>query len=563
MSTTPWGPIEQPAARGQERWFALLFPVGALVAAALLAVRGWLWLTLAVVVALAGVLQAKAVSPSFAARFERGLGRLAHAVGHGVGLVLSWVLLGLVFVVVVVPVWALGLPFRRRGLGRPRGVAGDGWIARTALAAPTRDRRTYATERGFASSGTGGAAGGAAGRPAVGGAPGDPAAGDGPAPAPVRARRRHPVLVGLGVVAVLVLADLALGAALAATGLRDGPRGDTRRYVEAAVTTTMAAPPIADEPWAPAYRDALIDYQLGGGTYTPFLVRAPRAFASEYLNTSDEERRSYGYEAPLPPGEQPLRVGFFGGSTMFGVGQRDEHTIPSEIARLAEEAGVPIEVHNYGLPGWVSWQELQYLERLLAAGEEYDLVVFYDGFNELLVQGTGYSADPTHLGADVMSGMAADYHDLHEVEPGLTDGLADLADTYRRNSGVALLLGKADPDPGAAQGGIQHAAATPEDQAAAALDVYGRATDLVRALAREHGTEARFFWQPQRSGWPPSITDHLPEGVIDVSHVLDGQEDDRYIDEVHTDEEGARLMAESIWAEIGPELAARASGAED
>ena len=48
-----------------------------------------------------------------------------------------------------------------------------------------------------------------------------------------------------------------------------------------------------------------------------------------------------------------------------------------------------------------------------------------------------------------------------------------------------------------------------------------------------------------------------------MSHVLDGQEDDRYIDEVHTDEEGARLMAESIWAEIGPELAARASGAED
>lgn len=550
MSTTPWGPIEQSAGRSQQRWFALLFPVGALVAATLLATRGWLWPALAVVVALAGVLQAKAVSPTFAARFEHGLGRLAHAIGHGVGVVLSWVLLGLVFAVAVLPVWLLGLPFRRHGLGRPRGVAGDGWIARTALAVPTRERRTYATERGFASGGA----------DTTGGVEGDHAADGGPtpAPAPARPRRRHPVLVGLGLAAVLVLADLALGAALVATGLRDGPRGDTRRYVEAAVTTTMAAPPVADEPWAPAYRDALIDYQLGGGTYTPFLVRDHRAFASEHLNTTDLERRSYRSGSPAPAGEEPLRVAFFGGSTMFGVGQRDEHTIPSEVARLAEEAGIAVEVHNYGLPGWVSWQELQYLERLLAAGEEYDLVVFYDGFNELLVQGTGYSADPTHLGADVMAAMAADYHELHEVEPGLLDGLADLADTYRRNSGVALLLGKADPEPAAAQGGIQQAVATPDDQAAAALDVYGRATDLVRALAREHGTEARFFWQPQRAGWPPSVTDHLPEGVTDLSHTLDGQEDARYIDEVHTDEEGARLVAEAIWAEIGPDLEALA-----
>ena len=100
---------------------------------------------------------------------------------------------------------------------------------------------------------------------------------------------------------------------------------------------------------------------------------------------------------------------------MFGVGQRDEHTIPSEVARLAEDDGVALEVHNYGLPGWVAWQEVQYLERLLARGERYDLAVFYDGFNELLVQGTGYSADPTHLGADVMDRFARDFTREHRL----------------------------------------------------------------------------------------------------------------------------------------------------
>ncbi|HMQ24906.1 MAG TPA: hypothetical protein PKA98_02880, partial [Acidimicrobiales bacterium] len=74
---------------------------------------------------------------------------------------------------------------------------------------------------------------------------------------------------------------------------------------------------------------------------------------------------------------------------------------------------------------------------------------------------------------------------------------------------------------------------------------------------------ARFFWQPKRSGWPASITDHLPDGVDDLSHTLDGQEDARYIDEVHTDEVGARIIAEAIWAEIGPDLTAIAAARAD
>ncbi|HMQ27898.1 MAG TPA: hypothetical protein PKA98_18060, partial [Acidimicrobiales bacterium] len=122
--------------------------MGGVVAASLLVWRGHLWAALAVLLAVGGVLQAKAVSPAFAHRFERVLGRVAHTVAHGVGLALSWALLSLVFVAVIVPVWVLGFPFRRRGLGRPRGVDGDGWVERATAPAPAR--RTYAHERGFA-----------------------------------------------------------------------------------------------------------------------------------------------------------------------------------------------------------------------------------------------------------------------------------------------------------------------------------------------------------------------------------------------------------------------------
>ncbi|MEZ5178669.1 MAG: hypothetical protein R2746_10425 [Acidimicrobiales bacterium] len=32
---------------------------------------------------------------------------------------------------------------------------------------------------------------------------------------------------------------------------------------------------------------------------------------------------------------------FLGGSTMFGIGQRDDHTIESGFVRIADEAGTP------------------------------------------------------------------------------------------------------------------------------------------------------------------------------------------------------------------------------
>ena len=85
----------------------------------------------------------------------------------------------------------------------------------------------------------------------VGGAPGRPCGRRRARPGTGPRRRRHPVLVGLGVVAVLRCSPTWPSAPpLAATGLRDG-RGATPAATSRPAVTTMAAPPIADEPWAP------------------------------------------------------------------------------------------------------------------------------------------------------------------------------------------------------------------------------------------------------------------------------------------------------------------------
>lgn len=82
---------------------------------------------------------------------------------------------------------------------------------------------------------------------------------------------------------------------------------------------------------------------------------------------------------PLPPGSRDLRAAFFGGSTMWGTGAGDDGTIPAQFAKLNPS----YQVFNYGESGYNSRQALDRLITLLSRGESYDLVVFYDGVNDV------------------------------------------------------------------------------------------------------------------------------------------------------------------------------------
>jgi lysophospholipase L1-like esterase len=458
-------------------------------------------------VVLAGYLQARVVAPDLAHRIDLRLARVAVAIGQVVATVVSWALLGIVFALVFVPVWLLGL-VRRRPFG---GRNGARWTSRVDGPLP---RRTFGRE------------------------PADPVG-------------RSPLFVrAMAVVAVVAAIDLVAGAVLPAIGVLPQQRGTYGADVQQAIRTTMAAPANGDAEWTTRFAEDMGSYELSNPGYVPFLIRGHHAFSSPYLNTTDQERRSY-VQADRG-GAAPLRVAFFGGSVMFGVGQRDEHTIPSEFARVAEAAGVAVEVHNYGFPGWVAWQEFHDLERLLAAGESYDLIVFYDGFNEFSAQTTDYSPEPTHFGATILQGIGAEYQHEREDEPAVFDGLADLWSTYRENSAVASLVEVVRDE----EGDDHLSGATPEQQTDAALDIYARATDRIADLTRDAGTPLQFFWQPRKPGWPTAITDRLAPDVVNLAGIFDGREEEIYIDEVHTNEMGARIAAEAIWDELGADLEA-------
>jgi hypothetical protein len=89
-------------------------------------------------------------------------------------------------------------------------------------------------------------------------------------------------------------------------------------------------------------------------------------------------------------------VFLFGGSTMFGYGVRDGETIPSYLAKQLNTPAEQYQVFNYGQIGYNSNQELLYLILQLKNGDIPDMVIFYDGCNDLTL---AKSAQDNHLDA--------------------------------------------------------------------------------------------------------------------------------------------------------------------
>lgn len=75
--------------------------------------------------------------------------------------------------------------------------------------------------------------------------------------------------------------------------------------------------------------------------------------------------------------KSPLST-FFGGSSMWGTGADDASTIPSLFTQISGFAS-----ENFGQTGYTAHQSLVLLIQLLQDGRRPDIVVFYDGGNEV------------------------------------------------------------------------------------------------------------------------------------------------------------------------------------
>ncbi len=111
--------------------------------------------------------------------------------------------------------------------------------------------------------------------------------------------------------------------------------------------------------------------------------RLPRNFSSKYINTNyDRLRVTKNYEKKQD--HETIKIGFFGGSTMFGIGsESDNETIPSLVSKLLNQnnSNFNFEIFNFGVNGYNNSQEILYFLEIYK-NYDFDFVFFYDFVNE-------------------------------------------------------------------------------------------------------------------------------------------------------------------------------------
>ena len=325
----------------------------------------------------------------------------------------------------------------------------------------------------------------------------------------------------------------------------------------AAPATTPAA--VGDAAWWPDYARVLQYLNIPGDDrpYDPFGPLRLRDLTSTYVNVVDGSRRTW--TPPDCDGCRRLTVWMYGGSTTFGIGQRDDQTIASQLARLAWKDGIALDVRNRGVPADMHWEEAQRFAWDAAADPAPDLVIFYDGTNEMwassVLNAKGWGDDESQWNPETENARET-YRDLIHTAPGFVDRAAP--------DGVEL---RPDKEFTATRLG-------PEELAVHVLHRYEKSLSISRAVADAHHLATEWFWQPcpqsgtHVEGEPNASREDLdrnlalcrataaslPAGVTDLSRTFDGRTRPLFIDAFHTSEAGATVAATALLDRLRPTI---------
>ena len=117
------------------------------------------------------------------------------------------------------------------------------------------------------------------------------------------------------------------------------------------------------------------DYNSVKHQYEPFVGWKCLPYQGKTLTISAQGERVHKPDSLCG---QTRTVHFFGGSTMWGEGSDDQHTIPA----LFNKENPGDEVYNHGQLAYNTRQELDALISFYSKGNKADLIIFYDGVND-------------------------------------------------------------------------------------------------------------------------------------------------------------------------------------
>ncbi len=321
------------------------------------------------------------------------------------------------------------------------------------------------------------------------------------------------------------------------------------------------------------YKDYLAEFteviaQIG---WQPYVYWKTLPFHGKYINVDDDSRRK-SWRSPQPlVSAETIKIFIFGGSTIWGWGVRDDHTIPSYVKKILwEEHHLDCDVINMGEIGFVSTQEVIYLMTELQRHHHPHIVIFYDGLNEVCSTLRTGQLGKVGIPWDELEREESFERERRSLVKQTIDGYARHSPLYQLFSPVLKrpLLAKSDD-----------AELHSKDLAEEIVSLYRQNMDVVRALSQFFGFDMLCYWQPTIL----SKEDVMPyeqklveegenylhgrslfsqvqekvsllkdEGFRDLSQALTGYESSFYIDYFHIDEKGNEIIGREIVKDLLP-----------
>lgn len=179
------------------------------------------------------------------------------------------------------------------------------------------------------------------------------------------------------------------------------------------------------------------------------------------------------------------KIFFFGGSAIWGTGVSDDFTIPSLLSkRLSQEGIQAFHMFNFGESAYVNTQELIALILELRQGNRPDIVLFYDGVNDIFSVYQNRKAGLPQNEIDRTHEFNEKKH-LHwdrflMNHSKLILGLLNLRDRFFQSATAFSLRNDQDV----------------EESVVQTLEVYQRNMEIISALSRHYNFDVYFFWQP-------------------------------------------------------------------
>ena len=178
------------------------------------------------------------------------------------------------------------------------------------------------------------------------------------------------------------------------------------------------------------------------------------------------------------------KIFMFGGSTMWGSGVRDEFTIPSLVGSELAKQTIHAEVTNFGESGYVSTQEMTELFLQLREGNIPDLVVFYDGANDVF---SAYQQGKAGIPQNE-NNREKEFNALRSKKRSLMVFLESL----KTLSTVKFIRGLIQPE----MKPLPYSGSDIQKLASETIEVYLKNITTINLWAKEYGFKAIYYWQP-------------------------------------------------------------------